>query len=306
MTGGSGTADGARPADGTAEDIVSVIVPARNAAATLGRQLDALAAQDHTGPWEVVVVDDGSSDGTAEVAESRRSALPALRVVRAEGSGGVNRARNIGCRHSRGRLLLFCDADDLVTPGWMSALVRSLETAAAAGGALERRSLNSAAALAARPPAAVPGLADSFGFLPYPWGANCAVRREVWERLDGFDPAYTYGSDDVEFFWRAQLSGVALVFVPDAVVFYQLRDRPRDMARQYFRYGRSHGMLYRRFAAAGMPRSSLAGACREWARLLLHAADLFRSDTARARWLVRAALRAGRIAGSLRHRVRYL
>ncbi|WP_448332502.1 glycosyltransferase [Streptomyces sp. DSM 41534] len=291
---------------GTEEDLVSVIVPARDAAATLGRQLDALAAQDHTGPWEVVVVDDGSSDATAEVAESRRSALPALRVIREAGSGGVNRARNVGCRHSRGRQLLFCDADDLVTPGWMSALVRALETAPAAGGALERRSLNSAAALAARPPAAVPGLADSFGFLPYPWGANCAVRREVWERLDGFDPAYTYGSDDVEFFWRAQLSGAALVFASAAVVNYQLRDRPSDMARQYFRYGRSHPMLYRRFAAAGMPRSSTAGACREWGRLLFHAGDLLRSGTARARWLVRAALRTGRIAGSLRHRVRYL
>jgi glycosyltransferase involved in cell wall biosynthesis len=289
-----------------ADDLVSVIVPARDAADTLVRQLDALAAQDYTGHWEVVVVDDGSADGTAEVARSRRSVLPALHVVRTHGSGGVNRARNIGCRHSRGRLLLFCDADDLVTPGWMTALVRALETAPAAGGALERRALNGAAALAARPPAAVPGLADSFAFLPYPWGANCGVHREVWERLGGFDPAYTYGSDDVEFFWRVQLSGAALVFVPDAVVLYQLRDRPRDMARQYFRYGRSHPMLYRRFAADGMPRSSTAEAYREWGRLLLRAGRLSRSSTARARWLVRVALRAGRLCGSLRHRVVYL
>ncbi|WP_189938076.1 glycosyltransferase [Streptomyces sulfonofaciens] len=285
---------------------MSVVIPARDAADTLGRQLDALAAQDYTGRWEVVVVDDGSADGTAGVAESRRPVLPALRVVRTRGSGGVNRARNAGCRHSRGRLLLFCDADDLVTPGWMSALVRALEGAPAAGGALERRALNGAAALAARPPSAVPRLADSFAFLPYPWGANCGVRREVWERLDGFDPSYTYGSDDVEFFWRAQLSGAALVFVPDAVVLYQLRERPWDMARQYFRYGRSHPMLYRRFAADGMPRSSSAEAYREWGRLLLRACALPRSPTVRAQWLVRAALRAGRLSGSLRHRVVYL
>ncbi|MER6169072.1 glycosyltransferase [Streptomyces violaceorubidus] len=291
---------------GPDEALVSVIVPARDAAATLGRQLDALAVQDHTGPWEVIVVDDGSSDGTAAVAEAHRSALPALRVVRAEGGGGVNGARNLGCRHSDGTLLLFCDADDIVAPTWMSAMVAALGTAGAVGGALERHTLNGAVALAARPPAAVPSLADSFAFLPYPWGANCGVRREVWERLGGFDPAFTYGSDDVEFFWRAQLSGAALAFAADAVVLYRLRDRVRDMARQYFRYGRSHPLLYRRFAADGMPRSSSGEAIREWARLLLRAGAVFGPEAARAQWAVRGALRAGRLLGSLRHRTRYL
>lgn len=291
---------------GPDEALVSVIVPARDAAATLGRQLDALAVQDHTGPWEVIVVDDGSSDGTAAVAEAHRSVLPALRVVRAEGGGGVNGARNLGCRHSDGALLLFCDADDIVAPTWMSAMVAALGTAGAVGGALERHTLNGAVALAARPPAAVPSLADSFAFLPYPWGANCGVRREVWERLGGFDPTFTYGSDDVEFFWRAQLSGAALAFAADAVVLYRLRDRVRDMARQYYRYGRSHPLLYRRFAADGMPRSSSGEALREWARLLLRAGAVFGPEAARAQWAVRGALRAGRLLGSLRHRTRYL
>ncbi|MFJ4918760.1 glycosyltransferase [Streptomyces sp. NPDC088725] len=296
------------PADSGAagQDLVSVVVPARDAAATLGRQLDALAAQDYPGRWEVVVVDDGSTDGTAGTAESRRPVLPELRIVRAGGSGGVNRARNIGCEHSRGRLLLFCDADDLVATGWMTALVRALGRAGAVGGALERRTLNGPAALAARPPAAVPALADSFGFLPYPWGANCGVHRDLWEKLGGFDPAYTYGSDDVEFFWRVQLSGAELAFAPDALVHYQLRDSPWQMARQYYRYGRSHPMLYRRFAADGMPRAPAAGACREWGRLLLRAGELRMSDERRAVWLVRAGMRAGRLSGSLRQRVRYL
>lgn len=286
---------------------VSVVVPARNAAGTLGRQLDALAGQDFPGRWEVVVVNDGSADDTAEVAESRRSDLPDLRVVTVrDGSGGVNRARNTGCQHSRGELLLFCDADDIVTPGWMAALVRALGHAPAAGGALERRTLNGPAALAARPQAAVPALADSFGFLKYPWGANCAVRRELWQELGGFDASYTYGSDDVEFFWRAQLAGAELAFAPDAVVHYQLRDRPWQMARQYYRYGLSHPMLYRRFGAHGMPRSSASEACREWGLLALRACRPRRHGGKRTVWLVRTALRAGRLTGSLRHRVCYL
>jgi glycosyltransferase involved in cell wall biosynthesis len=129
-----------------ADPLVSVIIPARDAETTIGRQLDALAAQDHPGGWEVTVVDDGSADETAAVAASRRPHLPRLRVVRTpdDGESGVNRARNLGAGHSAGDLLLFCDADDIVAPGWLSALAGALGGAAAVGGALERRTLNNA------------------------------------------------------------------------------------------------------------------------------------------------------------------
>ncbi|MFI1736968.1 glycosyl transferase family 2 [Streptomyces sp. 2333.5] len=288
--------------------LVSVVLPARNAAATLGRQLEALADQDYAGPWEVIVVDDGSQDGTGEAAAAYRHRLPRLVVVRARGTGGggVNRARNTGCRHSQGDVLVFCDADDVVAPGWLTAMERALRRAPAAGGALERVSLNDPVALAARPPKPTAALADTFGFLPYPLGANCGARREVWAQLGGFDERYLYGSDDVEFFWRAQLAGRELAFVPDAVVHYQLRSTVRQMARQAFRYGRSHPMLFRTFAAHGMPRSSLPGLAREWGWLLCHGLHLVGRTDRRAAWLSRAALRSGRLVGSVRHRVLYL
>ncbi|WP_432000203.1 glycosyltransferase [Streptomyces sioyaensis] len=288
--------------------LVSVVLPARNAAATLGRQLEALAGQDYTGPWEVIVVDDGSQDGTGEVAAAYRPRLPRLHVVRTRGpgGGGVNRARNTGCRHSAGDVLVFCDADDVVAPGWLAAMEEALRRSPAVGGALERVSLNDSVALAARPPKPTACLADTFGFLPYPLGANCGARREVWALLGGFDEQYLYGSDDVEFFWRAQLAGRELAFVPDAVVHYQLRSTVRQMVRQAFRYGRSHPMLFRTFAAHGMPRSSLPGLAREWGWLLCHGLHLVGRTDRRAAWLSRAALRSGRLVGSVRHRVLYL
>ncbi|MFG2533005.1 glycosyltransferase [Streptomyces sp. NPDC048516] len=286
--------------------LVSVVIPARNAAATLGRQLDALTGQDYAGPWEVIVIDDGSHDHTGEVAMAYRHRLPRLHLVRVREAGGVNHARNMGCRHSRGEVLVFCDADDVVAPGWLTAMERALRRAPAVGGALERISLNDRVALAARPPKPTASLADTFGFLPYPLGANCGARREVWELLGGFDERYLYGGDDVEFFWRAQLSGRELAFVPDAVVHYQLRSTVSQMVRQAFRYGSSHPMLFRAFAAQGMPRTSLWDPVREVGWLLGHGLHLVGRTDRRAAWLARAALRAGRLVGSVRHRARYL
>ncbi|NYI07595.1 glycosyltransferase family 2 protein [Allostreptomyces psammosilenae] len=285
---------------------MSVVVPARDAAATLGRQLDALARQRYAGPWEVIVVDNGSRDATPAVVAARLPHMPGLRLVRAPGPPGVNRARNTGCRHARGELFLFCDADDVVTPGWIDAMARALRHAPAVGGALERVSLNGPVALAARPPKPRAELSRTFDFLPYPLGANCGVRAELWARLGGFDESYTYGCDDVEFFWRAQLAGDALGFAPDAVVHYQLRPTLRGAVRQSYRYGRSHPVLYRAFRAAGMPASPPRTVRAEWWWLLSHAADPLRAAERRAAWLARAALRCGRLVGSLRCRVLYL
>lgn len=285
----------------------SVIIPARNAAGTIGRQLLALAGQTGPETIEIIVVDDSSTDSTRRVVESFRTSLPGLRLVSAAGEGiGVNRARNSGRAHSRGDLLLFCDADDMVAPTWVSSMTRALRNAPAVGGYLERRALNSAAAIAARPPTAKPDLSDAFGFLQYPWGANCGVRRDLFDDLNGFDPSYGYGSDDVEFFWRAQLSGAELRFVPEALVHYQLRSAPLDILRQTFRYGRSHPKLYRQFATSGMPPSGLGGAVTGWARIAARSWHLLAGSERRTAWLARLGVRAGRIRGSLKHRVLYL
>ncbi|MGW0562182.1 glycosyltransferase [Streptomyces sp. NPDC003016] len=282
---------------------MSVIVPARDAQATLGRQLDALARQRYAGPWEVLVVDNGSRDGTAAVVATHQRHMRQLLLADASDLPGANHARNVGCRRSQGQLLLFCDADDVVTPGWIEAMARALHHAPAVGGALERLSLNGRTALAARPPKPGAELSRTFDFLPYPMGANCGVRREVWERLGGFDESYTRSCDDVEFFWRVQLAGEELAFVPEAVVHYRLRSSLREIVRQSYRYGRSHPELYRAFRAAGMPASK-AGS--PWWWLLAHLVDPLLTADRRAAWLARAALRCGRLVGSVRCRVLYL
>src|SRR5688500_9296124 len=97
----------------------SVVVPVRDGAATIGEQLAALAQQDFPGSWEVVVADNGSRDGTADVVRSFRDRLPGLRLVDASARPGASHARNAGAAAATGEVLAFCDADDVVDPGWL-------------------------------------------------------------------------------------------------------------------------------------------------------------------------------------------
>jgi glycosyltransferase involved in cell wall biosynthesis len=106
--------------------IVSVIVPARDAAATIARTLAAVAAQQlRDGEFEVIVVDDGSRDDTLALA---RGAPGPTRVI-SQTALGPAAARNRGVAAASGRMLAFCDADVFPTAGWLAAGVRALEEA---------------------------------------------------------------------------------------------------------------------------------------------------------------------------------
>src|SRR3954466_4740554 len=101
---------------------LSVVIPCLNAASTLGVQLAALTHQSWPGGWEVIVADNGSTDGSREIVEGYRDPLPGLGVGDAGGRRGQAHARNLGATAATGDALLFCDADDEVAPGWMEAL----------------------------------------------------------------------------------------------------------------------------------------------------------------------------------------
>ena len=105
------------------ENLVSVIIPNRNGATTIGKCL-AAAQASHYGNFEIIVVDDGSEDNSIEAIERHP-----CKLVRLEQHGGAARARNAGASHSRGRILFFTDADCLLQPDTLrlSAATLALE-----------------------------------------------------------------------------------------------------------------------------------------------------------------------------------
>lgn len=291
---------------GTAPQFISVIIPVLNAAKTLPLQLDALAAQTYRGAWEVLVADNGSTDGSADVALRWANLLPAIRVVDASDRRGINHARNVGAAAAAGDLLVFCDADDVATPTWLEAMADALSESELVGGYLDTESLNDPVSRSWRAGLPAADLPTALEFLRYAFGSNFGVRTAVFEKLEGFNETYAGGGDELEFCWRAQLANYRLAFASHAVMRYRYRTNLRSFARQVYGFSRAEPQLYRQFRDHGMPRSRLRGAFKSWRWLILHLPVLVRPSPARATWVRRAARRWGRLCGSVRHRVVFL
>jgi glycosyltransferase involved in cell wall biosynthesis len=281
---------------------LSVVIPCRNAASHLPKLLDALAQESPGVSWEVVVVDNGSTDGTRTVAERRADTLP-VRVVDAPGQRGPGYARNVGAAAAAGEHILFVDSDDLIAPGYLAAMHAGLATADIVGAGLDARALNPGWAAESRPGAIADGLLDHFDFLPYAPSGAMGVRRTVFEQLGGFGDVPF--AEDVDFCWRAQLAGKQVSAVPEAVIHYRYRPTLRAMFTQARRYGGAQALLYRRYRDAGMPGRSFRDAGAAWRGLAVMLVYT-RSKPELARCVFLLGVYVGRLVGSLRHRVVYL
>ena len=196
----------------------SVIVPARDAEATLPRTLAALAAQELDEAYEVIVVDDGSVDDTAELA---RAAPGPVRLIQQDPLGPAA-ARNRGVAESEGSALAFCDADCFPTPGWLRAGLAALETADLVQGHV------------LPDPDAELGPFDRTLWIVLEVGlyetANLFATREIFDRTGGFEewlvPEIGKAlAEDVWFGWKARRLGARTAFAPDALAHHAVFPR---------------------------------------------------------------------------------
>jgi glycosyltransferase involved in cell wall biosynthesis len=282
--------------------LVSVIIPVRNGAATLGEQLEALAGQDYDGAWEVVVADNGSTDGTGAIVDRFATRLPKVTTVDASERAGSSYARNCGAQHAAGDFLAFCDADDVVVPGWLAALTAAAQDFDAVTGVQDATSINSAIVQAWRPARAA-GLPQS-QFLPYAPSCNLGVWSSVFRDTGGFDEGYPQ-SHDVEWSWRAQLASFTLGFAPGATVHYRYRTNARGVWRQAYLSGLDASRLYRDYRSRGLRRESLGRALRVWAWVVVRTPWLLGAER-RGTWIRRTGEAVGRLSGSAQFRVLYL
>ena len=204
--------------------LVSAIVPVFNGERFLAAALDSILTQDYR-PLEVVVVDDGSTDGSAAIAQSR-----AVRYL-AQPNGGPAAARNAGVDAARGSLLAFLDQDDEWLPATLRKRVEALRGSPELGFVLGRLEV------VLEPGTSWPHWLDprrrtepAPGYCP----GTLLVRREAFAAAGGFDPRFVSVSD-AEWLLRARRAGIRGDVLDDVVLRYRLHAANHSHDRELFR-----------------------------------------------------------------------
>ena len=237
---------------------VSVVIPTRNRAGYLAVALASLAREQLDGPCEVLVVDDGSTDRTGQVARDA-----GVRCVRTNPPRGLNAARNIGVRMTVAPLIAFLDDDVEVFPGWLRALVDGAQRhpyADAFGGPIRARLEGPTPFACGREAAPITtldlGPEDTEADMV--WGANLAIRRGAFERVGPFDEAVAGHGDEEDWLQALHAASGKIVYLAGAGVDHRRAGadaRLESLARAAYHRGRAARMTdQRRGAAPGLLR----------------------------------------------------
>lgn len=226
--------------DSTDAPIVSVIIPVYNGADTIGAQLSALAEQADAPHFEVIVADNGSSDATLQVVQNYTDLFDQLIIVDAAQKRGAAFARNEGLLVARGKIVAFCDADDIVAADWVSQFARAIQSDVIGSGWIDFRKLNDDEGSAnSDTETTLPVIS---GYLPSIGSGNVALARTAALAIGGFDESFIFGVEDIDFGWRAQQYGLRLIKVP-ALLHCRLRSDPHSVFKQNRSWGRGNIML---------------------------------------------------------------
>ncbi|MFN0076386.1 MAG: glycosyltransferase [Prosthecobacter sp.] len=224
---------------------ISVIVCTRNGALTLRSCLESVTALNYP-DFEILVVDDGSNDATAEIAKG----FPRVRYKFQE-HAGLSVARNLGAKLATGTILAYTDDDCIAHPDWLLHLSHafSADAVVAAGGPnippSPRNRTERIVAAAPGAPAHVLLNDTEAEHLP---GCNLAIRKDLLERIGGFRAEFMAAGDDVDVCWRLREHGV-LRFVAGAMVWHHRRFTVRAYLQQQRGYGHAEALLMKEHPA---------------------------------------------------------
>jgi glycosyltransferase involved in cell wall biosynthesis len=228
---------------------ISVIVPVRNSANTIGDLMDSLMGLEYeTEKLEIVVVDGDSSDGTRKIVEE----YPVL-LVDEEGKG-LNAARNTGIKWSTGEIVAYTDGDCVVPPDWARSIAKNFRSPIVGfvGGNVEGYAKGSFLStymdetfFHAKPNFKWRKVDKRLNLLQFPAGCNMAFRRDVLAKIDYFDERINYGFDDLIPVEEVGEIGFRIVLDPEVYVYHKHRTHLGEMLLQHFNYGRGGAKLMR-------------------------------------------------------------
>jgi GT2 family glycosyltransferase len=223
----------------TATPRVSVIVCSYNGGRTLDQCLRSLLALDYP-DYEVIVVDDGSTDATRAILSN----YPSVRAIH-QPNRGLSAARNAGLQAATGEIVAYTDSDCYADPHWLTQLVYQFQgnDAAAVGGPNLSPEDGWLAACVAASPGQPMHVLESDQVAEHIPGCNMAFRRDALLAINGFDSLYRKAGDDVDVCWRIQQAGYWITFAPGAFVWHHRRQNPRAYLRQQAGYGEAEALL---------------------------------------------------------------
>lgn len=222
---------------------VSVIVCSRNGEATIGACLEGLRQLDYP-DYEVIVVDDGSSDTTAEIARSSGA-----RLISTE-NRGLSSARNTGLEAAAGEIVAFLDDDACPDRDWLKFLAAtflSTEHTGVGGPNIPPPGAGLVEIAVGRAPGGPIHVLLSDREAEHIPGCNMAFRRKALQAAGGFDAQFRVAGDDVDLCWRLQQEGRTLGFNPAAMVWHKRRGSIRAYLKQQREYGKAEALLERKW-----------------------------------------------------------
>ena len=219
---------------------VSVIICSFNGAPTLAACLDSLGKVDYP-DFEILLVDDGSTDDTAEIA----ARFPRVRYIR-QGNHGLSHARNTGAAAANGEVFAYTDSDCMADRDWLYYLIATLVSgkyAGVGGPNVPPPAQDWVQACVAAAPGGPSHVLLTDTVAEHIPGCNMAWYRWAFETVGGFDVDYHKAGDDVDFCWRVQQAGHEIAYSPTAIVWHHRRFTLASFQKQQEGYGEAESML---------------------------------------------------------------
>jgi GT2 family glycosyltransferase len=218
---------------------VSVVVCSCNGAQTVAETLAALEDMEYR-DYEIIVIDDGSTDQTSTIASKHD-----VRLIRTE-NRGLSVARNLGLKAATGEIIAYIDDDAYPDPHWLTYLAAAFlhtEHAGVGGPNIAVPGDGAIADCVANAPGGPIHVLLSDDVAEHIPGCNMAFRREKLLAIGGFDPRFRVAGDDVDICWRVQERGWTIGFAPSAVVWHHRRNSIKRYLKQQFGYAKAEALL---------------------------------------------------------------